>query len=199
MTTRSYSLPLSRWHHVADRIRLFGETRSASALQVLQGPQIRTTLSDVQIEALRERGAKALADLGIARDAVRAVASIRERLAVANAEFNVNSLLAQAEGKRKEASLLRSVSAIDLVTKVPLEGVNAALTEGLSVEKTVYGQSQNGVRPSLVATNALASFEDEAALLDSEVAALTDAVADLNRNTLSIELPVFLATAAGLK
>lgn len=196
MTTRSFSLPLSRWHHVADRIRVFGESKQKSALTVLEGTPLRTQLADSQIEALRERGQKALSDLQIARKAVQTVAAIRERLAVANAEFGVNAVLSQAEGKRKEAALLRAVAGVDLVTKVPLANVNKVLSEHTSNERDY---TYSGVRPALVEVSALASYEDDAAVLESEAAALTDAVADLNRNTLSIELPVELAQAAGLK
>ncbi len=195
MSTRSFSLPLSRWHHIADRIRVFGETKRTSALAVLEGTPIRNALTDEQIAALKQRGQKALADLTTARTAVQTVAVIRERLATANAEFGVNAVLSQAEGKRKEAALLRAVANVDLLTKVPLDNVNTVLSQ----QKTEREYGFSGIRPAVVDASALSSFEDEASVLESEAAALTDAVADLNRNTLSIELPLDLAQAAGLK
>lgn len=195
MSTRSFSLPLSRWHHIADRIRVFGDAKRTSALAVLEGTPIRNALTTEQIEALKLRGQKALTDLATARIAVQTVAVIRERLATANAEFGVNAVLSQAEGKRKEAALLRAVANIDLVTKVPLDNINNVLSQ----QKTEREYGFNGIRPAVVDASALTLFEDEAAALESEAAALTDAVADLNRNTLSIELPLDLAKAAGLK
>lgn len=195
MSTRSFSLPLSRWHHIADRIRVFGESKRTSALAVLEGAPVRNTLTVEQIDALKQRGQKALADLTTARTAVQTVATIRERLATANAEFGVNAVLSQAEGKRKEAALLRAVANVDLVTKVPLDNVNTVLSQ----QKTDREYGFSGIRPAVVDANALSAFEDEAVVLESEAAALTDAVADLNRNTVSIDLPVELAQAAGLK
>lgn len=195
MSTRSFSLPLSRWHHIADRIRVFGEAKRTSALAVLEGAPIRNALTTEQIEALKLRGQKALTDLVTARTAVQTVAVIRERLATANAEFGVNAVLSQAEGKRKEAALLRAVANVDLVTKVPLDNVNTVLSQ----QKTEREYGFSGIRPAVVDANALAAFEDEAIVLESEAAALTDAVADLNRNVLAIDLPIELAQAAGLK
>lgn len=195
MSTRSFSLPLSRWHHIADRIRVFGEAKRTSALAVLEGTPIRNALTAEQVEALKQRGQKALADLNTARTAVQTVAVIRERLATANAEYGVNAVLSQAEGKRKEAALLRAVANVDLLTKVPLENVNTVLSQ----QKTEREYGFNGIRPAVVDANALAAFEDEAIVLESEAAALTDAVADLNRNVLAIDLPIELAQAAGLK
>ena len=195
MSTRSFSLPLSRWHHIADRIRVFGESKRTSALAVLEGTPIRNSLTPEQVDALKQRGQKALADLTTARAAVQTVAAIRERLATANAEFGVNAVLSQAEGKRKEAALLRAVANVDLLTKVPLDNVNTVLSQ----QKTEREYGFNGIRPAVVEASALATFEDEAAVLESEAAGLTDAVADLNRNMLSIDLPLELAKAAGLK
>jgi len=195
MSTRSFSLPLSRWHHIADRIRVFGESKRTSALAVLEGTPIRNSLTPEQVDALKQRGQKALADLTTARAAVQTVAAIRERLATANAEYGVNAVLSQAEGKRKEAALLRAVANVDLLTKVPLDNVNTVLSQ----QKTEREYGFSGIRPAVVEASALASFEEEAAVLESEAAGLTDAVADLNRNVLSIDLPLELAKAAGLK
>lgn len=195
MSTRSFSLPLSRWHHIADRIRVFGESKRTSALAVLEGTPIRNSLTPEQVDALKQRGQKALADLTTARAAVQTVAVIRERLATANAEYGVNAVLSQAEGKRKEAALLRAVANVDLLTKVPLDNVNTVLSQ----QKTEREYGFSGIRPAVVEASALASFEEEAAVLESEAAGLTDAVADLNRNVLSIDLPLELAKAAGLK
>lgn len=195
-STRSYSLPLSRWHHVADRIRAFGESKSSAAVSVLDGTIVKNSLSDAQRQALVERGAKAVKDLEQARLAIQTVAFIRTHLAKANADYGVNTLLSQAEGKRKEAALLRTLAGIDLVTKTGIEEVNHTLSDSKNDRDFGYGHS--GVRVALVSANTFDNASDAAAILESEASAITDQVADLNRNTLEIVLPIELAQAAGL-
>lgn len=195
MTQKLYTLPLSRWHHVADRIRIVGETKQKSAYNALNGTVLNHKISAEQEKALFERGQKALHDFSIARLAYQTVALIREKVAQSNAEFGVNALLSQAEGKRKEALALRSLLSIDLLTKVPLSDVNKVFSE-TTEDKDTYGYTN--VNPNLVDLSSFNDFDVQASQLESEVANLTDVVADINRNKLGIELPEELAKLAGL-
>ena len=198
MTTRTFSLPLSRWHHVADRIRQIADSKSKEALTILGGTQLSNPVDQDQATALSARGQKALANIELAAKATEVVGLIRQELAQANAERGVNTLLAQAESKRRQAQIYRSVAGVDLVTKVPLEQVNKALEERGGKEREFYGRS-SGVAVALVKASALDSYAMKAEELESEVASLNDTVADLNRHTISIALPEDLAKAAGLK
>ena len=195
MSTRHFSLPLSRWHHVADRIRQIGESKAAEAFAALASTQLTTPIDAEQKSALVDRGNKALGHVEMARKAVGVVGTIRDELAKANAAYGINSLLSQAESKRREAQLLRRFAGIDLVTKVPLEQSNSVLANQQK-EREVYARAC--VNVSLVPAHSLAGFADQASVLDAEAAAINDQVAELNRNKLSIELPVDLAKAAGL-
>lgn len=195
MSTRHFSLPLSRWHHVADRIRQIGDSKSNEAFAVLATTQLGTPIDAEQSLALKERGKKALSNIELARQAVTVVGTIRDELAKANAAYGINSLLSQAESKRREAQLLRRFGNIDLVTKVPLDQSNSVLASQQK-EREVYTRAS--VNVALVSAQSLAGFSDLASALDSQAAAINDQVAELNRNKLSIELPVDLAKAAGL-
>ena len=195
MTQRSFNLTLSRWHHVADRIRQVADSRASEALMALNGTSVGATLTQDQVEALRARGAKALESLALARTAQTTVALIRRALAQANAQAGVTGLLADAEGKRREAKLLRQFAGLDLVTKTGLDQANDALAAAQARERT-FGRTDIAV--TLVAPNALDGLANEAAALESAVAALTDQVADLNRTKLELSLPEELAQIVGL-
>lgn len=195
--SRNYTLPLSRWHHVADRIRQFGETKKTNAYNVLAGTVIRNTLTDEQIASLEKRGQKAVEELDIARRSISVVANIRQSLAEANAEHKVNTILSKVEGLRKDVAFLRSFSSIDMLTKTPLNGVNAALEKAHGSERSRF--SLDSINVTLINPETFVSFEEEALILDSQIASLTDEVADINRALLTIELPEDLALAAGLK
>lgn len=195
--SRNYTLPLSRWHHVADRIRQFGETKKSNAYQVLAGTVIRNSLTDEQISSLEKRGQKAVEELDISRRSINTVAKIRQSLAEANAEHKVNSILSKVEGLRKEVAFLRSFSSVDMLTKVPLSGVNAALEKVQGNERNRFGN--DAINVALIEPEKFNVFEEEALILESQIASLTDEVADINRALLTIELPEDLALAAGLK
>ena len=198
MTNRSFTLPLSRWHHIADRVRQIAESKTNEAINTLQNTTLTNVVSDVQKEALKARGMKALLAVKNAREAIEVVGVIREELAKANAEMGVNILLSSAESKRKQAQFLRKFASIDLITKVAVDDVNSVLaTVTNSKDRDYYGQ-QKGLSASLIDVNAFADFEMQAAALESDVASITDQVADVNRHTISILLPAELAKAVGL-
>lgn len=197
MADRSFSLALTRWHHVADRIRAFGDSKLSEALGALGATTARHQLSDEQVAQLKERGEKALAAIATAQNAVATVGLIREKLADANAQQGVTAMLAQAESLRKQAQLLRKVAAIDLVTKTPLDRVNAVLAERTK-ENDMFSD-RTGVAVALVAGARVDGFADRAMELESQAAAIADQVADLNRHTITIAISEELAAAAGLK
>lgn len=200
MPFAAYTLTLSRWHHVADRIKAIGEAKHREALGALGGTTLNHTLAEPQIKALEARGTRALGLIQEAREAMSAVGAIRMALAEANAERGVTRLLAQAEAKRREARMLGDYAGIDLVTRTPVTALNATLASQAnqaSKAHDAYGRSL-GVPVSLVPSDALDFVAAERAALEAEVAAITDQVADLNRGTLELELPIKLAKDAGL-
>lgn len=198
MLTKPFTLPLSRWHHVADRIREIGERKHQNAFQTLSAAQLSlgVPVTAEQVEALRKRGATALGDADSARAAKIAVGNIREALARENAKYGITALLAKAESKRQLVRQLAQYAALDLVTRVPLDSVQQVIKDAAGSTDAL---GRRGVLPvTLVASNTFDSFKDEISALESEVASITDEVADLNRNTLTLELPAELAQAAGL-
>lgn len=198
MAFTAYTLTLSRWHHVADRIKVIAEAKHQEALRTLGNTVIQQHLSASQVDALKARGARALGLIQEAREALAVVGAIRMALAQANADKRITVLLAEAEAKRREAKMLADYASIDLLTRTPLSNVNKAIEANLAQPKDPYGGGSRGVDVNLVAEDALDFVNEERIHLQAAVASITDQVAELNRATLTLDLPSKLAKDAGL-
>lgn len=198
MATSNYTLPLSRWHHVADRIRESGDRKHKAAIQALGNTQLNpgVPLDATQIQALKARGQKALEQAAEARLALETVGFIRQELARVNAEKGITARLAKAEALRRVIKQLGEYSAIDLLTRVPVDNIGSVAKDAQG-SNDLYGR-RAGLPVALVSSEALDTLTADVGQLEAEVAAITDEIADLNRTTLTLELPVDLAKAAGL-
>lgn len=198
MTHKTYTLSLSRWHTAAKRLSAHGEGLFESATAALGGSTVQHELSEAQKAALFERGQKALADLDQARSAIRAAAVVRAALATANSRHGVSEKLALAEGVRRELQLLDHLGHIDLLARVELDQANVALSKRAGADDMLGGRRGGLLPVSLVAINALDAHRRDQAILERQQQELMDEVNDLNRNTLSIDLPEDVAVHAGL-
>lgn len=198
MSFASYLLTLSRWHHVADRIKAIGQAKHHEAMKALGNTTVDQALLPEQVEALKARGAKALGLAQEAREAMAVVGAIRMALAKANAEKGITVMLAEAEAKRREAKMLAEYASIDLITRTPVSRANQALESSQNQPRDPYMGGGRGVAVSLVASDALDFANEERVGLEAAVASLTDQVAELNRTKISIDLPAKLAKDVGL-
>lgn len=199
--TKSYTLPLSRWHHVADRIRESGDRQQKAAMQALGQTQLNpgVPVNEAQIDALRKRGEKALTQTASARKAMEVAGHIRIALARANAEKGITELLALAEAHRRVLRLLNEWTGLDLVTRVPLDNLLAVAKDApaAAAPNDLYGRRQ-GLPVNLLPLDAFDATAADIADLEAQISAVTDQVADLNRTPLTLDLPEDLAKAAGL-
>lgn len=195
MTQRDYTLSLSRWHTVATRLRASAEAMMETGLAVLGGTSVQHELSDAQIQALKQRGERALADINTARSSLRAVTKIRAALAVANANAGVTETLAEAEGLRAEMRQLEGLSQIDPLKQVEIDQANAAVRKNGEGNVRGYGM---GVPVALVALNALDEITRDRAVLARRQTELMDQVNDRNRATLTLAIDEAVAAVAGL-
>jgi len=196
MALKTFSLPLSRWHHIADRIASLASKKQDEAVKALGQTQLSNPISEDQKEALKARGQKALQWVEEAKEALRVVGAIRIDLAKANAQHGITTKLAEAESLRRQLKATEELAAIDLVTRTPVDEVNNALTVQ-ATNRDAFGRS-SGVTVSLVKASALDYLADQAIELKASIAALTDEVASLNRAPLSLALPEDLAKAVGV-
>lgn len=194
MAQKSFTLTLTRWHHVAARIKALAKSKLEEAQQTLGGTVVDNPLTAQQIQALEARGKRALDQLQEGLSALEAVGKIRRALAEANGKHGVAAMLAEAEEKRARARALDSFAQIDLLSATPIANVNDALAKRSS-ERSVY---HGGIRVSTVDIGALDFVREQRRALEAQAAAITDQVAELNRTTISIELDEDLAKEVGL-
>lgn len=195
MAHKDYTFTLTRWHHVAGRIKALSNSQLAEAREVLSGKNIESTLNSEQIDALKARGERALSLLHTGLAGLQVVGQIRRQLAEANGKYGVTALLAEAEEKRSRAKALESFSHIDLLSLTSVDHANASLAarsgdKGLALMR--------GLRVSLVAPNALDFINDERRSLEAQAAAINDQAAELNRQTFTLSMDETLAKAVGL-
>lgn len=196
MTFKTFALPLSRWHHIADRIASLASKKQEEAVKALGHTQLSSPISDDQKEALKARGQKALQWAEEAKDALQVVGVIRVALAKANAHHGITTKLAEAESLRRQLKTTEELATIDLVTRTPVDEVNNALTVQAS-NRDAFGRN-SGVTVSLVKASALDHLADQTIELKAKIAVLTDEVASLNRAPLELTLPEALAKAVGV-
>lgn len=194
---KTYTVSLSRWHTIANRLKSHAEVLCERAQAVLAHTTAQHELSNAQREALSERGQQALADIAQARAALQAATTVRASLAQANAEQGVSAKLAQAEGLRREIQMLDSLGNVDLLARVSLDDANTALNKRVSEGGVLSGRAA-AVPLALVPLNALDGHARDKALLERQQQELMDEVNTLNRNNLSIDLPQEIAILAGL-
>lgn len=191
-----FTLTLTRWHHVAGRIKALAGAYLDEARQGLNGTSIDNVLTAEQIQALKGRGERARKLLDQGLGALATVGKIRTELARANGQHDVSAMLAEAEDKRVQARALETFAAIDLLTTTPVEQVNDVLNNR-GDDKSRLGMLR-GVRVALVPVDSLDFVADKRRALEAQAAAISDQVAEINRKTLTIELDADLAKAVGL-
>lgn len=199
MTSKTYTLTLTRWHHVASRLKALSKSHLDEARAILGNTRTDTAPSLIQIQALEARGARGLELLASGRSALDAVGRIRTAMARANAEAHITEQLSQVEHKRALARVLADFSSIDLITATTPEMVEQVLL-ARAANKTGRNSfmDEPGILLAVVDPAALENLREERATLEAEAAALTDRVADSNRAQMALELDEGLARAVGL-
>ena len=194
-----YSLTLSRWHKIAERLNAGSKERETRALAALTA----TTVSPWNKEGVEAKAVdiaeRARADLAVIDAATEAVARIRAALALRNVELGISERLARADAANRRAKLYREVldkQSMDMLKPADMRYVPAAVT---SDEPYSFGRRAGSVITLAIADKVL--LDELRAKLAREQAhahVLLDEVADANRDKLELELEKELSEIAGL-
>ncbi len=195
-----YTLTLSRWHKVAERINAAMKEREANVKAALTA----TTISPWNKEGIEQKAAdiarRAADDLALFETGVQAVAAIRAALARSNAELGIAGRLAEVEAANRRAGLYKAVLDGQKTDMVRPENVRALPGE-LVGETDSWGF---GRRTALAVTlqmadNALIeSLRERLAREQARATRLLDEIADLNREKLEIDVAQEVVGIAGL-
>jgi hypothetical protein len=195
-----YTLTLSRWHKVAERINAALKERETDVKAAFTA----TTISPWNKEGVEEKAAeiarRAADDLALIEAGARAVAAIRAALALRNAELGVSTKLAEAESANRAAALYKAIIEGQKPDMVRPESVRA-LPAGLVGEPDTFGF---GRRAAAVVTLQIAnaavvgSLREKFAREQARATRLLDEIADLNREKLELDVPQEVTGIAGL-
>ena len=194
---KSYTLSLSRWHKVAERL---SREYTESVFAVREGfnnTRISAHLGESQetfLEARAEQYESALERAFRLQDAVTA---IRVALGDANAKHGVTGVLGEFDKINRR---IKAVSAIlegqrsDMVAIGELKN----LPEVFISDNDGYARNRPEIRVRMLETRLEQKLRNELEALKAKSYALGDKVNDLNRATLGIEVTEEVARLAGL-
>jgi hypothetical protein len=198
-STVKYSLTLSRWHKVAERLNAGSRDRETRALTALTA----TTVSPWNKEGVEAKAAeiaeRAKSDLAMVEAATAAVARIRTALALRNVELGISARLAEADAVNRRTRLYRELldkQGVDMVKPADMRHVPATV----ATDET-FGFGRRGGSTITLAIADKALLDELRAKFAREQArshALLDEVADANREKLELELEKELSEIAGL-
>ncbi|HEU5481391.1 MAG TPA: hypothetical protein VFU90_16205, partial [Candidatus Tumulicola sp.] len=195
---RKFEFTLSRWHRIAERVRVAAQecekvARNAFTATTIS-PWNKVGVEDKAAEIAR-RGSEALA---LSEAGYAAVAHIRAALALRNAQLGVSAKLSEVEAAKQLAVLYKAI----------VDGQTADMVRPEAVRElpSVVGESESygfGRRPAQTVTlqtadaTLVASLRNKLEREQLRATRLLDELADLNRDQLEIELPSDVLMIAG--
>jgi hypothetical protein len=194
---QTYTLTLTRWHKVAERLaREYGEAVSESRSTLTQ-TAISAYLGEEQEEFLQTQTQTALTNLDRAFRIQDAVAHVRHLVGDANVREGVSAKLAEFDKLNRRVKALSEVvesQSSDMVSVTQLRSIpKDYVADGAS-----YDSKRPRIKVRMLDTQALERLADQLSNARKAAYALSDEVSDLNKAKLSIELETEVASAAGL-
>jgi len=195
-----FTLTLSRWHKVAERIHAALKEREVEVKAAFTA----TTISPWNKEGVEEKAVeiarRAALDLALIEVGVRALSYIRAALGTRNAELGVSAKLADAESAKRAVALYKSIIEGQNVDMVRPQSVGT-LPPGLIGEADGFGFGRRAaavVTLQVVSADLVESLREKLASEQARATRLLDEVADLNREKLELDVPREVLGIAGL-
>lgn len=193
-----FTLTLTRWHKVVERINAALRVREERSLAALTATTISPWNKEGIEEKARDIAGQARADLALIELATAAVAGIRAALAGRNTDLGISARLAEAEAANRRARLYRELldkQRADMVRPEDMRHVPATIP----ADDTIWPRRSGSVVTLAIADKALLDeLRAKLAREQGRAHALLDAIADANRERLELELPDGLLEVAGL-
>lgn len=192
----SYTLSLSRWHKVAERLAKTYTELTIDAKIMLTQTQVTGYYGDAQVARLREESKQARENIKNAFAIQDCLVNLRKAIGDANARTGVAAELAEYDALCRRHKLVETLLKVPTVEMVELNDLSQ-LPKQIVVEGR-YDSNRGAVRVCMMDSEAFAELMDEEAKLSSKVYALADKISDMNRERLTVELPEGIARIAGL-
>ena len=195
-----YTLTLSRWHKVAERINAALKQRETDVKTAFTATAISPWNKEGVEEKAAEIARRGADDLALIEAGARAVAHIRTALAIRNAALGVSAKLAEAESAKRAAALYKAIIEGQKADMVRPESVRS-LPAGLAVEADTFGFGRRGaavITLQIANTAFVGSLREKLAREQARATRLLDEIADLNREKLEIDVAQEVLEIAGL-
>ena len=192
----SYTLSLSRWHKVAERLSRTYSELTQSVRTTYNNTLVSGYLGDHQVARIRELGELEASNLCRAFTIQDALIQIRQSIGDINAKIGVNRELAEYDALMRRHKLLESILAAQSTDMVSLDEI--ARLPSQIVQEERYDRSRVMIKVKVLATDSEFMLRQEADRLRARAYASADRISDLNRERLTLELPEDIAAAAGL-
>lgn len=193
---KSYTLSLSRWHKVAERLAKTYTEMTTDAKNILTQTQVTGYFGEAQVSRLREQSRQALSSIKDAFLLQDSLVKLRQAIGKANAETGVAAELAEYDALCRRHKLLATLISVPAVEMVELDDLPQLPKQ--IVVKNRYDSNCGAVRVCMLDAAASNDLAEEEKQLSSRVYALSDKINDMNRERLTLELPEAIARIAGL-
>jgi hypothetical protein len=196
---KTYTLSLTRWHKVAERLTRAYTQLTEAAQTVLTGTKVTGYLGTTQVERLRGQAAEHLEGLRHAFRLQDALVGIRRAIGEANARTGVNAELAEHDALARRQRFLERLLAAQTPQMIALEELDKLPAPQLPPTQNRYFSETEAALPvRTLDAPSEAALRAEVEELRTRAYALADHINDLNRERLTLELSEEAAQAAGL-
>jgi hypothetical protein len=196
VATNAYSGTLTRWHKVAERLSKEYSALSKSAKAGLSETTVSEYLGEMQESRLLQFRDQCLQQLQRALEIQDAVTLIRQALGDANDRSGVTRELAVYDKLVKRSNLLNAIVDSQNAQLVSIGELKHIKNPGRGDEWRDRGQTKIAV--GLLDGELLSQLKGRAEEATAAMYAQADRVADLNKSSLTLELPTDIARIAGL-
>lgn len=196
MSTKTYTLSLTRWHKVAERLGKDIAEQSKSVRYVLTRTVVSEYLGEMQEARLCQARDESLAQLQTLFALQDAVAHIRQALSQANETAGVSRLLATYDKLVKRSALLEEIVTGQDAGDVSISELKHVKHPARNDDWPDRGKTKISI--VMVDGEALAQLRRQASEAKAAMYGCADQVAELNKATLTLELPEAIAKRAGL-
>lgn len=196
MTTKTYTCTLTRWHKVAERLSKEYNDLSKAARQGLSETTVTEYLGETQERRLEQFRDDCLVQLDRAMSIQEIIQHIRQSLGDANQTSGVSRELAEYDVLVKRAGLLNGIVEANGADRIAIGELKLVKNPTRSEDYRDRGNPKIAV--GLLEGAALAKLRQRAEETTAAMYAKADRIADVNKATLALELPVEIARIAGI-
>jgi hypothetical protein len=195
-SAKTYTCTLTRWHKVVERLNKEYNQLCKSAKTGLTATSVTEYLGEAQEQRLIALRTQSLGQIESLFEIQEVVVHIRTALGAANERQGVSSALAQYDKLVKRAQLLSSLTEPRSGNCFGIDDLKNIKNPPRSTDFLERGKTKIDV--AMLEGPELARLEGMRQQVTTAMYAQADAIAEINKATLSLELPIHVAQVAGL-